>query len=138
MQVPEIPERGNIAMIDSVHFRELDRGFQEMSPAIHALIKWMRSPEKDDSQVADELELNRDQRELFNTFTVTQLRLAGGARATQLKKRYGGFKKSLQDHYCDLHCPTFEQWEAAGAPGVEEYAERVYNGKGIAGVEFSA
>ena len=123
-----IPERGNVLCIERVHFRELDREWGEMSPALHALIRWLRNPENQAEDISLKFGLNQDQHELFLSLIQAQLRFAVNARKTQICKRYGGFKKAFQylkNCRPDLQGipePTMAEWEAVKMPDALEYA----------------
>ena len=124
----DIPEYGNIAQIEKSHWRELDRDWEVLNPAVHAFIHWLRYADvKSVEQAVDEFKLNHDQRELLDMLVNRQLRLSNNARCNQLSKKYGGFKTG-----CKRLCvppASFEHWQEIGMPSPADYAERKMNGE---------
>jgi hypothetical protein len=135
--VEEIPERGNVTIIDGASWRALisegDKIPKDCIWRVHlAQVIWQYM-NKDKEQIAEELELDDMLRKDFCGAVERQERFNKSAHERQQVSRYRGFKTNLErkgaKYNVRIKAPPLEKWVAIGAPGVEEYMERVLNGE---------
>ena len=135
--VEEIPECGNVSFIDAASWRALIIEGDAIPKdciwrSILGLVEWQYTG-KDKELIADELQLDDMLRKEFYFAVERQERFNKSAREKQQVSRYRGFKTNLErkcaKYNVRIKAPPLEKWVAIGAPGVEEYMERVLNGE---------